>query len=95
MGCVAYSSLLEDDASEYPVIFFNVRRDLCLLPYSSGTAGCARPVTLTHHNMVAQLCQLMWVFNKVNISLSSWLKLAGCVWAAHHGPRTQPEAMVS
>lgn len=58
-GCISYEDILKDDASEYPVTIFNVRKDLALLPYSSGTTGCPKPVKLTHYCMVYHMCQLM------------------------------------
>jgi 4-coumarate--CoA ligase len=34
--------------------------DVCVLPYSSGTTGVPKGVMLTHHNMVANICQTAW-----------------------------------
>ena len=36
-------------------------RDLATLPYSSGTTGLPKGVMLSHHNLVANLCQLQSV----------------------------------
>jgi len=33
-------------------------RDVCVLPYSSGTSGIPKGVMLTHRNLVANLCQM-------------------------------------
>jgi acyl-CoA synthetase (AMP-forming)/AMP-acid ligase II len=38
-------------------------RDLAVLPYSSGTTGLPKGVMLTHHNLVANLCQLQPVLD--------------------------------
>jgi acyl-CoA synthetase (AMP-forming)/AMP-acid ligase II len=40
-----------------PEVTIDPHRDLAVLPYSSGTTGLAKGVMLTHHNLVANLCQ--------------------------------------
>ncbi len=35
----------------------DVERDVCILPYSSGTTGIPKGVMLTHFNLVANVCQ--------------------------------------
>jgi len=37
---------------------FNVHEDIAVLPYSSGTTGPPKGVSLTHYNMVANMCQM-------------------------------------
>lgn len=44
---------LYDDKRE-----FNVHEDIVVLPYSSGTTGPPKGVSLTHYNMVANMCQM-------------------------------------
>jgi acyl-CoA synthetase (AMP-forming)/AMP-acid ligase II len=40
-----------------PAVDFDPADDLVALPYSSGTTGVNKGVMLTHHNLVANLCQ--------------------------------------
>jgi acyl-CoA synthetase (AMP-forming)/AMP-acid ligase II len=55
-GAVSFASLLEHDD---PFVDIKISSgDLVALPYSSGTTGFPKGVMLTHHNMVAMLCQL-------------------------------------
>ena len=41
-----------------PEVTIDPRRDLATLPYSSGTTGLPKGVMLSHHHLVANLCQL-------------------------------------
>jgi acyl-CoA synthetase (AMP-forming)/AMP-acid ligase II len=56
-GATRFSSLLESDG-KFPEVALNPRQDLVALPYSSGTTGLAKGVMLTHHNLVANMCQM-------------------------------------
>ncbi|HEX8070517.1 MAG TPA: 4-coumarate--CoA ligase family protein [Pyrinomonadaceae bacterium] len=56
-GASAFASLLTTD-TDAPHVEIEPRRDLAALPYSSGTTGVAKGVMLTHHNLVANLCQI-------------------------------------
>jgi acyl-CoA synthetase (AMP-forming)/AMP-acid ligase II len=56
-GATPFSSLLESDGVA-PHVEIDPKNDLVALPYSSGTTGLAKGVMLTHHNLVANLCQM-------------------------------------
>ena len=51
-----FAELLRDD-QEVPDVEIEPRRDLVVLPYSSGTTGFPKGVMLTHYNLVANLRQ--------------------------------------
>ena len=55
-GAIPFASLLESEG-EPPEVNINVREDLVVLPYSSGTTGLPKGVMLTHYNLVANMCQ--------------------------------------
>src|SRR6266536_1652430 len=56
-GATAFASLLDSDGT-FPEVEINPRKDLVVLPYSSGTTGLPKGVMLTHYNLVANLCQM-------------------------------------
>src|SRR5439155_7749442 len=55
-GATPFAELLQSDG-EAPNVDIVPRQDLVVLPYSSGTTGLSKGVMLTHHNLVANLCQ--------------------------------------
>ena len=56
-GALPFASLMETDG-EPPPVQFDLQNDLVVLPYSSGTTGMPKGVMLTHHNLVANMCQV-------------------------------------
>ncbi len=58
--CVGFIEMvLYEDGSLYDEKRdFNVHEDIAVLPYSSGTTGPPKGVSLTHYNMVANMCQM-------------------------------------
>ena len=56
-GATPFASLLESDGV-VPHVEIDPKHDLVALPYSSGTTGLAKGVMLTHHNLVANMCQM-------------------------------------
>jgi acyl-CoA synthetase (AMP-forming)/AMP-acid ligase II len=56
-GATPFASLLKSDG-QLPEIKIDPRRDICAMPYSSGTAGRPKGVMLTHYNLVAITAQI-------------------------------------
>lgn len=53
-GTTSILSIFGEPVVQTPV---DVREDVVVLPYSSGTTGLPKGVMLTHHNLVANICQ--------------------------------------
>ena len=57
--CLSFSSLLRCSGSQLPRIYIDIKNDVALLPYSSGTTGKPKGVMLTHHNLLTNMVQLL------------------------------------
>src|SRR6266542_6352248 len=55
-GATPFAALLRS-GRQPPDLAIDPRADLAALPYSSGTTGLPKGVMLSHHNLVANLCQ--------------------------------------
>jgi len=55
-GATPFASLMSSDAPPHTDV--DAHNDLVVLPYSSGTTGYPKGVMLTHHNLVANVCQM-------------------------------------
>ena len=56
-GAIPFGGLL-GDPGDAPKVEIDPAIDLAVLPYSSGTTGLPKGVMLTHHNLVANICQM-------------------------------------
>jgi len=56
-GATPFAALLAEDGA-LPEVRIDVREDVVVLPYSSGTTGLPKGVMLTHYNLVANLLQI-------------------------------------
>jgi acyl-CoA synthetase (AMP-forming)/AMP-acid ligase II len=61
-GATPFAALLRS-GHQPPEVTIDPHRDLATVPYSSGTTGLPKGVMLTHHNLVANLCQLQPVWD--------------------------------
>jgi acyl-CoA synthetase (AMP-forming)/AMP-acid ligase II len=61
-GATPFAALLRA-GRQPPDLEIDPHTDLAVLPYSSGTTGLPKGVMLTHHNLVANLCQLQPVLD--------------------------------
>ena len=59
-GAEPFTAFLGDPIQQVAV---DVHEHLAVLPYSSGTTGLPKGVMLTHHNLVANICQLEHAIN--------------------------------
>ncbi|RMX50070.1 hypothetical protein pdam_00002888 [Pocillopora damicornis] len=58
-GCEPLSSFFADDGTAFPeFVSINPKKDIVVLPFSSGTTGLSKGVMITHHNLVAGLSVL-------------------------------------
>jgi acyl-CoA synthetase (AMP-forming)/AMP-acid ligase II len=56
-GATPFADLMRA-GDQPPTVDIDPLTDLAVLPYSSGTTGFPKGVMLTHHNLVANLCQI-------------------------------------
>ncbi|HKS71268.1 MAG TPA: AMP-binding protein [Ktedonobacterales bacterium] len=87
-GTVPFEPLLRDEA-EPPRVAINPREDTAVLLYSSGTTGLPKGVMLTHHNVVANICQgepiIRTTEDDVQIDVLPFYHIAAWVIFAHMG----------
>jgi len=57
-GALPFAALFQG-GNGVPDVQIDVMEDVAVLPYSSGTTGLPKGVMLTHHNLVANVCQTL------------------------------------
>jgi long-chain acyl-CoA synthetase len=58
-GCEDFANLLRPSAAKFPEPIQDSAQTIAALPYSSGTTGLPKGVMLSHHNMVANVYQVL------------------------------------
>ena len=58
-GCEAFADLLRPSSAKLPQPAHDSAQTIAALPYSSGTTGLPKGVMLSHHNLVANVYQLI------------------------------------
>ncbi|MGB9204920.1 MAG: AMP-binding protein, partial [Terriglobales bacterium] len=58
-GCEDFASLLQPSSAKFPEPIQDSAQTIAALPYSSGTTGLPKGVMLSHHNLVANVYQVL------------------------------------